>query len=375
MISRRGRSNLKKFSLILAVVTLFFLIFIGYKSFRFLNNIGVVLNRKVASKPKTTYTTALLGYGGGIHAGAYLTDSIVIAHLDYLTKKALLISIPRDLWVKLPTKSKDPFAAKINTVYQLQLFPQTFPDVAVKQFTKSDKNGLIKKVLKGVTGLTIDSVVAVDFEAFKTIINELNGIDLYIDKGFTDLEYPIEGKENDLCGKEEKDLAELEKIATESMVLAFPCRYEAVIFKAGQTHLSAEQALKYARSRHSEEDGGDFARAARQQKMIEATVDKLLSPIYLSKVPTLMDKLESQVQTDVSYNDLTVLLKQAPKADQYKLEKLILSDNNFLTNTYSEDGQYILIPKKGFFKWKQIHNNIKKLTAKPTVTPVSPSKE
>ena len=368
MINRRAHFYLKKFTILFVILAISLFIFVGYKSFRFLNNIGVVIKEKTLSKPKTTYTSALLGYGGGVHDGAYLTDSIIIAHLNYQTKKAILVSIPRDLWVKLPTKSQEPFAAKINTVYQLQLFPKTFPDVNVKKYTNTDENGLIKKVLNDITGLDIDSVVAVDFQAFKTVIAELGGIDLYIDKSFTDEEYPIEGKEIDLCGKEEKDLEELEKIATESMVLAFPCRYETVSFTAGQAHLNEELALKYARSRHSMQDGGDFARAARQQKMIEATVNKLLSPIYLTKIPSLMDKLEKQVQTDISYNDLTDIIKQAGSAKEYKLAKIILSDSNLLTNTYSEDGQYILIPKQGFFQWQKIQNKIKGPTTTPQPT-------
>lgn len=368
MFNRRTRIWVQKSAVVVGVLMVMGIGFLGIRTYRFFQKIGIAVSEKITA-PKTTYTAALLGYGGGRHEGGFLTDTLMIAHLNFETKRALLVSIPRDLWVKLPTKSGEHFAAKVNTVYQLQLYPATFPDVAVKQYTQKDPNGLIKKTLTDISGLTIDSYVAIDFEAFQTIIDTLGGIDVEIANSFTDTEYPIEGKETDLCGKEEKDLPELEKIATESPVLAFPCRYETVSFNAGMNHLNGEQALKYARSRHALEDGGDFARASRQQKVIEAVAKKLLTPTFLAKIPTLMDRLESKVQTDASYGDLTKLLKQAPSAEQYTLKKLILSDDNLLKSAYSVDGQYILIPEKGFFQWTGIKKKIHKLTENiPTPT-------
>lgn len=370
MINRATRYYLRYLVLALLVVVIILAAGFGMRTVRFFKNIGVVVQEKIINKPKPTFTVALLGYGGGLHEGAYLTDTIIIGHLNYETKKALLVSIPRDLWVKLPTKSQEPFAAKINTVYQLQLFPETFPDVAVKKYTKNDPNGLIKKVLDEVTGLTIDSYLAVDFEAFTKIIDVLGGITINLDNGFEDKEYPIDGKENDLCGFEEGQLEEREKIATESVVLAFPCRYETIIFNAGINQLDAETALKFSRSRHSETDGGDFARAKRQQMVIQAVADKLLSPLYFPKIPTLMDSLEDEIKTDVSYQAISRMLKQAPQAKQYQLKKLILSTDNLLQTDFSDDGQYILIPKQGKFQWQAIKNRIKKLLipAKPTTS-------
>ncbi len=370
MINRRLYRYTRYFVLISLIIVVIVITIMAIKTVRFFRNIGVVVTEKIINKPKPTFTVALLGYGGGQHEGAYLTDTIIVAHLNYDTKKALLVSVPRDLWVKLPTKSGKPFAAKINTVYQLQLFPKTFPDVNVIKYTKKSSNGLMAKVLEDITGLTIDSYVAIDFEAFTKLIDVLGGIDINLEKGFVDEEYPITGKENDLCGHNESELPELEKIATESVVLAFPCRYETISFQPGINHLDAETALKFSRSRHSLEDGGDFARAKRQQMVIEAVSEKLLSPTFFPKIPQLMDQLDSDIKTDTSYSDITKLLKQAPFAKQYRLTKLILTTDNFLKTDFSNDGQYILTPKAGNFRWEKIHQKIKKLTA-PEPTPKS----
>ena len=361
MIRRGNRIYFKWFLLIVGVVIFFLIATLLFRTASFFKKIGVVVKEQVINKPRPNFTVALLGYGGPQHEGAYLTDTIIVGSVNYETKKAALISIPRDLWVKLPTISDEPFAAKINTVYQLQLFPETFPDVNVKKYTKNDANGLIKKVLSEVTGLTIDSYVAIDFDAFTKLIDLLGGIDINLEYGFEDKEYPVTGKENDLCGHEETELPELEKIATESMVLAFPCRYETISFEAGINHLDGETALKFARSRHSEIDGGDFARAKRQQMVIQAVSDKLLSPLYFPKITKIMHELENDIKTDASYQDITRALKQAPQANQYQLSKLILSTDNFLKPDYSDDGQYILVPKPGLFKWEKIQLKIKQL--------------
>jgi len=368
MINRRVYRYTRYFVLIGLVIAVIVVTIMAFKTVRFFRNIGVVVTEKIITRPKPTFTVALLGYGGGQHEGAYLTDTIIVAHLNYDTQKALLVSVPRDLWVKLPTKSGEPFAAKINTVYQLQLFPKTFPDVDVAKYTKNSDNGLMAKVLQDITGLTIDSYVAIDFEAFTKLIDILGGIDINLEKGFVDEEYPITGKENDLCGHEETELPELEKIATESVVLAFPCRYETISFQPGINHLDAETALKFSRSRHSLEDGGDFARAKRQQMVIEAVSEKLLSARFFPKIPQLMDELQSEIKTDASYSDITRLLKQAPFAKQYRLTKLILTTDNLLKTDFSSDGQYILIPKAGKFQWPKIQQKIRNLMI-PKVTP------
>jgi polyisoprenyl-teichoic acid--peptidoglycan teichoic acid transferase len=363
MVSRKIYFWLRYLIVIAVFIGLVAVAFFSYRSFLFLKKIGVVVKEQVTKKPKETYTAAILGYGGANHQGGYLTDTIIIASINYATKKALLISVPRDLWVKLPTKSKEPFFAKINTVYQLQLFPKTFPDVEVKRYTQNDDNGLIKKTLSDITGLEIDSCAAIDFNAFVTLVDTLGGIDVEVKHSFEDHEYPIEGKQNDLCGKDEDSLEELEKIATESMLLAFPCRFETISFEAGLNHMDGATALKFARSRHASTDGGDFARAMRQQLIIEAITDKLLSPLYFPKITTLMEKLETKIQTDASYQDLARILKAAPESSQYQLKKLVLSVDNFLTSSYSSDGQYILIPKKGIGKWQKIQEKIRQLTA------------
>jgi anionic cell wall polymer biosynthesis LytR-Cps2A-Psr (LCP) family protein len=361
-----------------SLMVLFFAGFMISKLLGFYNKIhtGAQTNQDQTKKEKTDYTILLLGYGGGNHEGTYLTDTIMVANINFKTKKVILISVPRDIWVKVPTKN-DTFHSKINAVYQMGMFPKNYPDLDTRYLTKDNPSGIIQKVIEDVTGLDVDGFVAVDFQGFITGIDTLGGIDITVEKAFTDYEYPIEGKEDDLCGQKEEDLPELEKrIATESAVLIFPCRYETLTFDAGATHMNGMSALKFARSRHSLDDGGDFNRAKRQQQVIEAVKDKVLSINFIPKIIPLLDELDEHIITDIPLSESNKLILEARKSDEYTIETFVISDD-YLMPDISENGQYIVIPTKGIDDWSAIRSKIKQIqlgiTPTPTKVPVTKS--
>lgn len=365
---------MKKYVIIIVGVILAFGVFYFLKDFN--------LNKKtslpvVKIKPeKTTYNFLLLGYGGGAHEGTYLTDTIMVVHLDIKTKKATLFSIPRDLWVRLPTKSGTDFHTKVNALYQHELFPKNYPDL---------KPVSAKNVIFQITGLTIDGYVTVNFAGFTKAIDILSGIDIVVKRSFTDSEYPIAGKEKELCDKdteelfkkaepfitpgfnpEERDrqfkdnprLEEFIKNASSSPELAFPCRYEKLEFKKGLTHLDGITALKFARSRHALEDGGDFNRAMRQQQVIEAIKNKVISLGFIPKIIPLMDEFKKDVKTDIKLDIIKKFISQANKLNEYKITSFVLTDQNVLQNAVSDDRQYILIPREGIDDWRGIQRII-----------------
>ncbi|MCA9371326.1 LCP family protein [Candidatus Woesebacteria bacterium] len=325
------------------------------------------------NKPKKedihTHNFLLLGYGGGNHAGAFLTDTIMLAHVDTKKKKILLISIPRDIWVEVPTKD-DTFHSKINAVYQMGLFPENYPALDPKFHSNSNPSGYINYVVKNLAGLEVDGYVAVDFEGFVQTVGELGGIDVAVEKEFYDYEYPITGKEDDVCDLEGDQLEEALRIATTSSVLeAFPCRFETLHFVAGTTHMDGEEALKFARSRHSLQDGGDFNRTRRQQLVLEAMKEKVLQIGFIPKIIPLLDQLETHISTDIPLADLQSLLLEARNAKQYSVETFVVGED-YLSSDYSNEGQYITIPKVGLDDWSEvklvIHQIIEGITPTPT---------
>lgn len=267
----------------------------------------------------------LLGIAGGTHEGATLTDTILVASYNLKTNQVDLISIPRDLW--LPSLS-----SKANAVYQIGL-------------SQNNGLGMTKIVMGNVLGLPIHYALRVDFRGFVQAIDAIDGIDVLVERAFDDYTYPITGKENDLCGFEEKEIdfsdeqaqklnilpgkrkvfiAPDGKIATDSAeedkgIKYFSCRYEHISFEKGEMKMSGAIALRYVRSRHGTNgEGSDFSRSRRQQKMIEAVRSKILSFETLTdpqKISELIKTLGKSIDTDVSVKDILEFFKLSRKLE------------------------------------------------------------
>lgn len=117
-------------------------------------------------------------------------------------------------------------------------------------------------------------------------------------------------------------------------------------------------ALKFSRSRHSADDGGDFNRALRQQQVIEGIKDKVISLGFIPKIIPLMDEFKKDVKTDISLDIIKKFIGQADKTKEYQITTFVLTDQNVLKNAISDDKQYILIPREGMDNWKGIQKII-----------------
>lgn len=293
---------------------------------------------------QSPFNIILLGYGGGNHDGAYLTDSIIVANINPKTKAATLISIPRDTWVKMPTNGSDGKHWKVNAAYAVGLDSPT------------GGGNMAKYAIGQITGLEIRNFVALDFSGFKKTIDTLGGVDVQIEKVLDDYEYPVDGSENDLCGQDSSILDELQKNATLSAQQLFPCRYKHLHFDKGLTHLDGKSALEYVRSRHSVQDGNDFGRSRRQRSLILAVKNKVLSVDFITKASPFTESLKDSLRTDLTMEDISSLLKNADKFKGYNIKSIALTDQNYLTETLSDDGQDVLLPKDGTDNWAAIKN-------------------
>lgn len=369
-------------------------------------------NGSILPVKKDQFNILMLGYGGPGHDGPYLTDSIMVVHVDTTKNKVALISLPRDLWVKLPTKSGQDFHSKINSIFQMT--PSEYPDVSGIKLVKDDKYhsyempggiDLLKKSVGAMTGLTIDNYLTIDFSGFEKAIDVLGGVDVKVLKTFDDYGYPVEGKEADPCGHE-KELAQIDEynklpddnakaqyfkdhpdaekfyqlMQIDPPTEAFPCRFEHLHFDAGVVHMDGKTALKYVRSRHSLQDGTDFGRAARQQLFVQSVKEKVISLGMITKVVPLLDELKSHIQTDISVEDMQKFMGEAKDAASYRILNIRMSDSDYLKSSFSDYGGYILIPRIGEDKWSEIHqvvqNGINEITPTPSPRPtlkVSPT--
>jgi len=292
------------------------------------------------------FNILILGIGGGTHDGPNLTDTIILAHINQKENSVSMLSLPRDMWSPSQT-------AKINAAYA---FGEEKGDKGIEQATTA---------VEEITGQEIAYTIVVDFKAFTEFIDHLDGITIGVERSFYDPQYPITGKEDDPCGHEEEELEELATAA--SQLEAFPCRYKAISFEKGEQEMNGEMALEYVRSRHGTNgEGSDFARSRRQQKVIEAIRNKMLSLGFILnpvKIYGALDIISSNINTDVPQDKYDDFIKLAGKMQNAKTRSAVINaegegENELLVapfNLQEFGGQWVLVPRIGNENFEEIH--------------------
>ncbi len=301
--------------------------------FNKIKHLAPSLDKKLAGEENDRINILLLGMGGKGHDGAYLTDTMMLASLKPSTKEVALISFPRDL--VSPTNNW----RKINSIS------------AYAEANEEGSGG--EKAMESMAELLqidIDYYLRIDFSGFAKIINEIGGVDIVVENSFTDYTYPILGEEDNPD---------------------YYARFEALSFKAGEQHMNGETALKYARSRHAAGiEGSDYARSRRQQLLIEAVKNKLLSagtllnPVTLTK---LINQLNKNVSTNVEIWEALKLWELGKDIEKDNIINFVLNDapNNYLVSSRAEDGAFILLPRSGSFS--DIRNLVKNIFPEDTI--------
>jgi polyisoprenyl-teichoic acid--peptidoglycan teichoic acid transferase len=292
----------------------------------------------------------LLGYGGGSHSGTYLTDSIIVLHLDFYKDQATIIPVPRDLWVQIPVNGYNGSFAKINAAYAYGMDDKGYPDKLPRFTGERGAGNLSKYVASVVTGLHIDYYASIDFDGFKEIVDALGGVDINVENAFTDYTYP-NGEEN-VNGWD----------CTASIQNPDSgCKYKKVHFDKGLQHMDGDTALEYVRSRHAAGvEGSDFARSRRQQLLIAAIEDKALSLGVVPHILDLMDSIQNHFMTDLSFAEIKDLVSYSENIDLDQANQISLTDSSagLLINSFSSDGQWILLPEKGSGDYSDIRKYI-----------------
>ena len=270
----------------------------------------------------------VLGVAGENYTGSDLTDSIIFVSLENQTGKTLVLSLPRDIWIT-------PLRAKLNSVYHYEGMEET------------------KKAVGEILGQKVDYSLVIDFNLFTKMVDFLDGVELTVERAFDDFKYPLVGKENDLCDGDKE----------------FKCRYETISFKAGEQWMNSETALKYVRSRNAEgEEGTDFARSQRQQRLLIAIQKKIFTPQVIlnpKRLTQLINLTVANIKTDIPKDKNLDLFKIALKLRKNKFKMEVLNDGYLINPPTSKaryDNQWVLIPKDG--TWGAVQDHVKNLIDK-----------
>ncbi len=265
-------------------------------------------------------TILILGIAGGNHDGPNLSDTIIVANYNLKSNKLTTISIPRDIWSAT-------LQDKINSAYAYG---------EAKEVGGGFK--LAKAEIGSVVGIPLTYAAVIDFDKFTKFIDFLGGVDVNVERSFVDHQFPIAGKENDPCGGDPE----------------YKCRYETISFTKGMTHMDGATALNFVRSRHAEgEEGTDFAREQRQQKVLQAVKNKVLTLIKqkdLNKLKQLYQEANNLVKRDITNQQVAIIAKDIVFERNFLQTGITLGENFFNVPSYNQyNGQYVLIPTTGSF--------------------------
>ena len=189
------------------------------------------------------------------------SDTMMIATIDPKLDKASLLSVPRDTRVRIAGYGFD----KINAAYAFGGEP------------------LAEKTAENLLGIDIDHYVIINTKSFVKIIDAIGGIDIDVEKRM----YYEDPWDDD--GGLYIDL--------------YP----------GMQHMDGKTAVTYVRYRDSE---GDIGRIHRQQKFMEACMDKIVSPDIITRIPAVVREIVDAIDTDMTFRQLLEIVGALKAAQQ-----------------------------------------------------------
>jgi len=208
------------------------------------------------------------------------SDTILILSINPATRKAELISVPRDSRVPIPLHGE----TKIN---------HSFAYGGVQ---------LTKQMVEKTVGIHIDNYFVFNFKGFRNVIDTIDGVDLDVDK---DMYYRDDWDDNGGL---------------------------LINLKKGQQHLDSEKSIEYVRYRDTE---GDIGRVKRQQKFLKAVADKLLSVENIPRLPSILSSIYRNIDTDLAFADCMKLVSVMKNVQNLEIHSMTLPGTPKMINDLS----------------------------------------
>jgi len=243
----------------------------------------------VLEKPEGQINILLLGSDLRPNDGGYRTDVIMWVSLNPQDDYVSIISFPRDLFVTIPGWGGN----RINTAFQYGGFD------------------LLADTFETNFGVRPDYYVMVDFNGFKTVINDLGGINVYTAYNLTDT-----------CAT---------WINSSGYCSVGP----------GMVYMNGDVALWYARSRYTT---SDIDRARRAQEVGEAIFNRMVSLDALVRAPELYNSYVNYVQTNIGLSEVVSLLPFASRINDNGDIRNYVVNYNYAYDWVTNAGAQVLVP-------------------------------
>lgn len=226
------------------------------------------------------------GEGGG------RTDAIILAHIEPRVRAATLVSVPRDICVA--NCRTDPF--RINSVWQ-----EEGPDA-------------LRRRVSNLLGVQVDYWVTLDFNGFKRLVDFFGGVAIDVESTIYDPSYPN---------------------ATDT-------GFEPFQVESGPNHFDGDTALRYVRTRHQD---GAFAREVRQQQILLALVEQVISPQTLVDSPAVLSNLSNAFESNLPPDLVPSMAKLGMQIGSARTVSGAIRPNGGMVNeVIADNGAFVLQP-------------------------------
>jgi LCP family protein required for cell wall assembly len=216
--------------------------------------------------------------------GTPRADTIMLVHTDPSSQKAIVLSFPRDLWVRIPGEGFD----RINSAFE--------------GGPRGGGPQLMARTIANLTGLPVNHYVYLDLESFRDVVNTIGGVDMCIPAYHVNtpgwVTKNVEGEATQVY------------VAQPGRIVDPNAKLNIV---PGCQRLDGQDALAYVRARHLPCDRiPDFARIGRQQQFLRALINQMLQPSMVVRAPGLVPEVVEHLQRDRGLlpSDLVYLVGQ-----------------------------------------------------------------
>jgi LCP family protein required for cell wall assembly len=209
---------------------------------------------------------AIGGYVGGMRS-----DTTIVAHISADRSRVEMISIPRDSLVDIPSCTMTD--GSTSKAQKSAMFNSAFSIGADQGGDIASAAACAINTVQQNTGVRIDHFVVVDFAGFAKMIDAIGGVSMCVPN---DMDAPLAGLK----------------------------------LSAGQQVLDGTTALAFARARKGTGvgDGSDTNRLGRQQQLLSAVINELLTKNVLTNITQLISFLDSATESltiDSGFSSLT----------------------------------------------------------------------
>ena len=258
----------------------------------------------------------ILLIGADEQGGGHNTDTLIVVSIDPLTRRIAMFSLPRDT-VDVPIPAGSPARAFFGSVYRGKinsLFVNTRQRADLFPGTDATRGyNALKALLGELYGLDIKYFVEVNFDGFRQVVDALGGVTINVQIPVVDDRYP-----------------------------AAEGRLKRVYIPAGIQHMTGEEALVYARSRHG---STDFDRGQRQQRVLLSLRQQTDIARVLPRIDALASAVAGSVRTDIPRDLVPQLLGLADAIDIRTLRSIVFTPPFYQREILTGDPRgYVIIP-------------------------------